>query len=170
MGNKNIKKENNNFKKEDKEINDINESKIKDEYKIVFIGESGTGAKTNLINRLTGIEFKKNLESTSINSYSDIKIGEEFQKEIILHLWDTIGQEGYKKINKIFMQNLDCAVIGYDITVRETFQETINYWYPTIKNEFDTCKLIYLIGNKRDLKEKRQVKKKKGLNLQKKKI
>ena len=54
MGNKNIKKkEKNNFKKEEKDKNDINESKIKDEYKIVFIGESGTGAKTNLINRLT---------------------------------------------------------------------------------------------------------------------
>ena len=75
MGNKNIKKENNNFKKEEKDKNDFNESKIKDEYKIVYIGESGTGAKTNLIKRLTGIEFKENLESTSINSYSDIKIG-----------------------------------------------------------------------------------------------
>ena len=52
MGNKNIKKEKKISKKEDKEINDINESKLKDEYKIVFIGESGTGAKSTLINRL----------------------------------------------------------------------------------------------------------------------
>ena len=73
------------------------------------------------------MEFKENLESTSINSYSDIKIGEEFQKEIILHLWDTVGQEGYRKINKLFIRNLDCTVIGYDITVRETFEKAKNY-------------------------------------------
>ena len=119
---------------------------------------------------LIGIHFDENITTTIHSSYSDIKIGEEFQKEIILHLWDTVGQEGYRKINKLFIRNLDFAVIGYDITVRETFEKAKNYWYYTIKNEFDTCKLIYLIGNKRDLKEKRQVKKKKGLNLQKKKI
>ena len=66
------------------------------------------------------------------------------------------------------MQNLDCAVIGFAVTWRGTFEEVKNYWYPTIKNEFDTCKLIYLIGNKRDLKEKRQVKKKEGIEFAKK--
>ena len=52
MGNKNIKKEKIISKKEGKETNDNNEFKLKDEYKIVFIGESGTGAKSTLTNRL----------------------------------------------------------------------------------------------------------------------
>ena len=168
MGNKNIKKEKIISKKEGKETNDNNESKIKNEYKIVFIGESGTGAKSTLINRLTGIDFNENIITTIYASFINIKIGEEFQKEIILHLWDTAGQEKFRQLNKIFIQNLDCAIIGYDITNRRTFEEVINYWHPLIKNEFKTCNSIYLIGNKIDLIEDRQVTREEAIEFAKK--
>ena len=50
MGNQNNKKlEENDEKKE----NDIIKN-IKKEYKVIFLGESGVGAKTNLIRRLMG--------------------------------------------------------------------------------------------------------------------
>ena len=49
------------------------------------------------------------------------------------------------------MKDIDCAVIGYDITDRETFDEAKNYWYKTIKDEFQTCKLICFIGNKKNM-------------------
>ena len=168
MGNKNIKKEKIISKKEGKETNDNNESKLKDKYKIVFIGESGTGAKSTLINRLTGIDFNENIITTIYASFINIKIGEEFQKEIILHLWDTAGQEKFRQLNKIFIQNLDCAIIGYDITNRRTFEEVINYWHPLIKNEFKTCNSIYLIGNKIDLIEDRQVTREEAIEFAKK--
>ena len=64
----------------------------------------------------------------------------------------------------MFLTDLDCAVIGYDITKRKSFEETINYWYPLIKNEFKTCNVLYLIGNKIDLFEAEQVKREEGMN------
>ena len=58
MGNKN-----NNKEKGPKNIEyiydipDLDKSKLKTEYKIVFIGESGVGAKSNLINILSGLKY-----------------------------------------------------------------------------------------------------------------
>ena len=98
MGNKNNKK---GFVKEYSfDIPDIDESKLKNEYKIIFIGESGVGAKTSLINGIAGLKFDPNSKSTGTNSFTVIKIKLGKKKEIILNLWDTIGQEKYRSLNK----------------------------------------------------------------------
>ena len=159
MGNKNNKK---GFVKEYSfDIPDIDESKLKNEYKIIFIGESGVGAKTSLINGIAGLKFDPNSKSTGTNSFTVIKIKLGKKKEIILNLWDTIGQEKYRSLTKIFMNEIDCAVIGYDITFRKSFEEAKNYWCPTVK-ELKYCNLIYLIANKIDLYELEQVKEEEG--------
>ena len=38
---------------------------MKNEYKIIFVGESGVGAKTSLINRITHNDFKFNTMCTT---------------------------------------------------------------------------------------------------------
>ena len=48
------------------------------------------------------------------------------------------------------MRDLDCVVIGYDYTKKETFEEAKGYWYNTVK-EVTNCNLIYFIANKIDL-------------------
>ena len=113
------------------------------------MGETGTGAKTNLINRLLGIKYDELSASTSVCSFSNIQINLGKKKKPIFHLWDTIGQEKLRNLSKLYFNYLDCAIIGYDITNKHTYDEAINYWYPTVKN-YKTCKLIYLIGNKID--------------------
>ena len=61
------------------------------EYKIIFLGESGIGAKTSLINQLFD-EYIENPPSTRGVSYSCIYI--QVNLGIIkLTLWDTAGQE-----------------------------------------------------------------------------
>ncbi len=145
-------------------IPDLNKSKLKNEYKIVFIGESGTGAKTNLINRLSGKKYNEEEQSTIGSSFSNIKIKLGKNKETYFHLWDTIGQEKFRHLTKLFLTDLDCAVIGYDITNRKNFEEAKNYWYPLIKDEFKPCKVIYFIANKIDLLVNEQVTREEGIN------
>ena len=169
MGNKNNTNKNEIKEEESKtfgeeyyfDIPNIDESKLKNEYKIIFIGESGVGAKTSLINRIAGLKFNPHSETTTTNSFVNIKIKLGKNREINLHLWDTIGQEKYRSLTKIFMTDIDCAVIGYDITNRRTFEEVKNYWCPTVK-ELKYCNLIYLIANKKDLYELEQVKEEEG--------
>ena len=171
MGNKNNTNKNEIKEEESKtfgkeyyfDIPNIDESKLKNEYKIIFIGESGVGAKTSLINRIAGLKFNPHSQTTTTNSFVNIKIKLGKNREINLHLWDTIGQEKYRSLTKIFMTDIDCAVIGYDITNRRTFEEVKNYWCPTVK-ELKYCNLIYLIANRMDLYEHEQVKEFEGEN------
>ena len=76
-------------------------------------------------------------------------------EELILELWDTIGQEAYRAVTKIFLKNIDCVVLGYDITSRQSFN-SIEYWHQAIK-DVNLCNLIYLVGNKIDLYDRREV-------------
>ena len=160
MGNKNNNKEKGSKNIEYiYDIPDLDKSKLKTEYKIVFIGESGVGAKSNLINILSGLKYDEYYPSTTSASFSEIKIKLKQKKDIAFNLWDTIGQKSFRQLTKIFLKDIDCAVIGYDITDRETFDEAKYYWYKTIKDEFQTCKLICFIGNKKDVEERRAVEK-----------
>ena len=75
-----------------------------EEIKVILIGESGTG-KTSLINATMGLKFKEHLESTTTNSFSSKKVTIN-NKEYILNLWDTIGQEKFRSLTKIFIKFL----------------------------------------------------------------
>ena len=131
-------------------IPDIDETQLKDEYKIVFIGESGTGTKTSLINRIKGVEFEEGIESSTGSLFFNIKVKLGENRETKLQLYDTAGKEKYREITKAFLRDIDGVVIGYDINNRKSYDEAISYWYPLIKNEFNT-RIIYLLGNKMDL-------------------
>ena len=136
--------------------NKTKDNKLKDIYKIIFVGESGIGAKTTLINILTGNKFIENTCATGCCSYSELKIKLQNNKEITLNLLDTIGQEKFRSLTKLFMIDLDCIVIGYDITKKYTYEEAKEYWYQMAR-ENNLCDLVYFIGNKIDLHKMRKV-------------
>ena len=140
----------------------INENRIKieskKEYKIIFVGESGTGAKSTLINRIVGIDFNENMESSTTCRYEIKHVDIGNKEELILNLWDTMGQEKLKILTKLFLKDSDCVILGYEVINKHTFEEIKNYWYPLIK-DYLGCKLIYLVGNKIDLYERREVSK-----------
>ena len=62
------------------------------EFKVIFLGSSGAGAKTSLIKRIIGEKFNKNESSTNAGSYAS-KIIKTLYGEIMLTLWDTAGQK-----------------------------------------------------------------------------
>ena len=127
MGNDNLL---NIKKKEDKKQEDKKqeeESNIQDEYKIVFVGESGIGAKTSLISRLVKLKSDKYNLIANDASFTKIKINLENNKEVIFHFWDTIGLETNRPLVNIYFQDSDCIVIGYDITNKKSFEEVLKY-------------------------------------------
>ena len=151
MGNKQIKK---NKKIKRRTDEDAIEKVAKKEYKIIFIGESGIGAKTTLINRIMDIDFNDNIESTiKVNSFTK-EVNVDNNKKLTLFIYDTPGGD-LKTLVNWFLKDVDAVVLGYDITDKTTFEEIEHYWYPKIKDN----KLVYLIGNKIDLNDRRIVKK-----------
>ena len=134
----------------------------KKEYKIIFIGESGVGAKSTLINRIMGIEFDEHIYSTMNCSFNAKRVDIGNNEELILNLWDTIGLEKFRALTKLFLRDSDCVVLGYEVTNKHTFEEIKNYWCHKVKEEL-SCNLIYLVGNKIDLYDRREVNKEEAI-------
>ena len=132
-------------------------------YKIIFVGDAGVG-KTTIINRINDNEFQSAYDATIGVDFWPKKIN--FRgNEITLQIWDTAGQERYRGLIPSYVRNSSIVFIVFDITNRKTF-ESIPKWIELIKSIEKN--ILVLIGNKEDLKEKREVEKKEGEDLAKK--
>ena len=136
----------------------------KKQYNVIFLGDSATGAKTCLINRIAKNTFYDRYLSTIGVDHKKTKLELENEKQISLKLIDTAGQERFRSITFSILKGnkIDFIVLGYDITNKCTF-DSLSGWIEKIKeNSINTIKLIYLIGNKIDLEEFREVYKEEG--------
>ena len=132
-------------------------------YKIIFVGDAGVG-KTTIINRINDNEFQSAYDATIGVDFWPKKIN--FRgNEITLQIWDTAGQERYRGLIPSYVRNSSIVFIVFDITNRKTF-ESIQKWIELIKS-IEKNNILVLIGNKEDLKEKREVEKKEGEDLAK---
>ena len=93
-----------------------------------------------------------------------VTIGVEFgsfvftvsEKIIKLQIWDTAGQESFRSITRIFYRGAHCVFLTYDITREETFVNIID-WLKEVKQHASQDIVIYLIGNRADLEDEREV-------------
>ena len=113
--------------------------------KVVLLGASGDG-KTCIIARFINNTFEENLISTTGASYAGktMTFDEFGGKSIKFEIWDTAGQEKYRSLTKIFYKDAGAAILVYDITRQDSFDEIKKYWLQQIK-EFapkDISKLI----------------------------
>ena len=103
--------------------------------KVVLLGESGVG-KTCIIARFINNTFEDNLISTTGASYAGktMTFDEYGGKSIKFEIWDTAGQEKYRSLTKIFYKDAGAAILVYDITRKESFDELQKYWLNQIKD------------------------------------
>ena len=78
---------------------------------------------------------------------------------------DTVGQEKYNAINESYYKQADCCLLVYDITNRESFDKVKKYYVEKIKEYRNNILKVVLLGNKADLKDKRQVDDTEGADL-----
>ena len=119
-----------------------------DEFKVILVGEIGTG-KTSLINAAIGLQFQDQMVSTTTNSIMN-KIMNIDGKSYTINLWDTIGQEKYRSLTKIFMKDANIIIFVYDITQLKSFQE-LNFWFEFSKDIISEDAVVGVVGNKSDL-------------------
>ena len=123
--------------------------------KIVVIGSSGVG-KTNLISQLVSHEFTEDTQAT---------IGVEFQTKTVqidgrnfrLQIWDTAGQERFRAISRSIYHGARGVMVVYDITRQPTFDH-VPSWLEEIRAILSADTPIFLLGNKSDLEDSREVK------------
>ena len=126
--------------------------------KAVLLGESGVG-KTCIIARFINNTFENNIMSTTGASYAGKTLAfDEFGGKCIkFEIWDTAGQEKYRALTKIFYKDAGVAILVYDITRKESFDEIKDYWYNQIKECAPKNIVIGIAANKCDLYDNEQV-------------
>lgn len=131
-------------------------------FKIVLIGDSGVG-KSNILSRFTRNEFCLESKST---------IGVEFAtrtlqvegKTVKAQIWDTAGQERYRAITSAYYRGAVGALLVYDITKRQTFDNVLR-WLRELRDHADSNIVIMMAGNKSDLNHLRAVAEEDGHSL-----
>ena len=123
-------------------------------FKIVLIGDSGVG-KTNILSRFINNEFSLTTQATVGVEFGS-KIIKKGEKLIKLQIWDTAGQERYKSITSAYYKGSKGAFVVYDISHKSTF-DNVDKWIDELKNHGSEDVFIMLVGNKSDLKDKREI-------------
>lgn len=72
---------------------------------------------------------------------------------IKLQIWDTAGQEQFRSITKLFYKNSQAAIVVYDVTKRESFEDVASWLDEIEDNRDQDDMLVYLVGNRVDLAE-----------------
>ena len=123
-------------------------------FKIVLIGDSGVG-KTNILSRFINNEFSLTTQATVGVEFGS-KIIKKGEKLIKLQIWDKAGQERYKSITSAYYKGSKGAFVVYDISRKSTF-DNVDKWIDELKNHGSEDVFIMLVGNKSDLKDKREI-------------
>jgi small GTP-binding protein len=122
-----------------------------EQIKVVLLGETGVG-KTSIISQFTTHTFDPHREtSLSAQFISKTVDFQDIGQSIKFDIWDTVGQEKYRSLAKIFYKDAKVIIFVYDITRPETFEGLKNYWYDETKNNTDGEPILAVVANKIDL-------------------
>ena len=123
--------------------------------KLLTLGDTEVG-KTSIVLRYSDDKFHQNKIST-IGVDFKVKMITKGNEKIKISIYDTAGQERFKNIVKHYYKGANGILLIYDISKRITF-EKLQFWLDDLKENADIDNLfIYLVGNKNDKKEEREV-------------
>ena len=77
-------------------------------------------------------------------------------KTVKAQIWDTAGQERYRAITSAYYRGAVGALLVYDITKRQTF-DNVQRWLRELRDHADSNIVIMMAGNKSDLNHLRAV-------------
>ena len=111
--------------------------------------------KTCVILRYIEEEFPENIMSSIGVDFKSKQI-EIDERLIKMQIWDTAGHEKFRTITTSYYKSAQAIIILYDITDLSTFEHVKN-WIIEIDKFAKPGVLRVIVGNKKDLEDKRQV-------------
>ena len=125
-------------------------------FKVVLVGESGVG-KTSIITQFIDQTFQEDIQSTTGGTFSTKSVVCDGGKVLKFEIWDTAGQEKYRSLTTMFYKDANAAVMVYDVTRADSFEEIKNYWSNQIKDNSPDNIILAIAANKSDLIEQETV-------------
>ncbi|XP_067458997.1 ras-related protein Rab-17-like [Thunnus thynnus] len=130
--------------------------------KMVLLGSSGVG-KSSLALRFGKDEFRNT--SPTVGCAYLTKVVHLNEVTLRFEIWDTAGQEKYHSVTPLYYRGAQAALLVYDISKRETFIRA-QVWLKELEKQYTAgSTVIWLVGNKGDLAQDRQVSVQEGQNL-----
>ncbi|OHT04839.1 Ras-related protein RABA4b [Tritrichomonas foetus] len=118
--------------------------------RVVTIGDSKVG-KTSLIYRYIKDQYDENLSPTvGVSVYPRVLPLEKYN--VVVNICDTAGQEKYRSLGSIFYHNAIGAIVVFDVTNRESF-ENVPKWVEEYKANAQEP-LVFIAANKSDISDK----------------
>jgi GTP-binding nuclear protein Ran len=121
------------------------------EFKLVLIGDGGTG-KTTFVKRHTTGEFEKRYIATQGVEVHPLRFFTS-RGPIIFNVWDTAGQEKLSGLRDGYYIGGSCGIIMFDVCSRVTYKN-VPKWYKDLIRVCDNVPIV-LVGNKVDVKERK---------------
>ncbi|CAD8078224.1 unnamed protein product [Paramecium sonneborni] len=119
-------------------------------FKFIIIGDTAVG-KSCILYQFLEQKFRVKHEMT-VGVEFGAKILDLENKQIKLQIWDTAGQETFKSITRQYYRSAAGAILVYDITRRESFQN-VREWIKECRTHGTLEMVIVLVGNKVDLEK-----------------
>ncbi len=134
------------------------EPEIKGTFRVALLGNSGAG-KTCLLANVADGSFQDVLPPTIGIDFRcrTFSVGAGGKKDLYkLQIWDTAGMKEFRTISLSYISS-ECLLVVFDVTSRESFEDAISHWVPSIARKCTTRKLVMLVGTKCDLTLSRKV-------------
>ena len=132
-------------------------------YKVLLLGDSTVG-KTCFLIKYTDKTFQDVHMATIGLDYRLKNMTLKSGKNVKLQIWDTAGQDRFRAITKNYYKGANGIILIYDVTNPQTF-DNVKGWISQIREEANQNVLIYIVGNKIDMKEERKIKTEDGEKL-----
>lgn len=127
-------------------------------YKIVVLGNGGSGKSCLIIKMITGL-FVDEYNPTIEDVHRKTIILED--ETILMDIVDTAGQEEFTSISEFYVKEADGIVIVYAIDDKRSFEDVDRHFSLLRKlreQDFSEGRLpVILVGNKKDLIERREI-------------
>ena len=141
------------------EILDQDQSQFDLSFKLIIVGDSGVGKSCLVIKAIKN--YFEDLYAPTVG-FEFLSFNAKIEDQTIkLQIWDTCGQEVYRSLINSFYRSSSLAILVYSIDNRNSFNH-LEDWLNDIKTQSNPDTKIFLIGNKVDLEDKREISKEMG--------